>query len=528
MYNDYTYKFLPEEIIEYLRKSRSDDPHLTVEEVLERHAGILSEWSEKNLEGQIPSDNIYREVVSGEQIDNRPEMQKILKRIESPKIKAILVVEPQRLSRGDLEDCGRLMKLLRYTDTKVITPTKIYDLSDEYDRDGFERELKRGNEYLEYFKKIQKRGTIASVKDGNYVGSVAPYGYRKITVMDGKKKCPTLEIIPEEAEVVRMIYDMFVNQNIGLVTIGHKLDEMKIKAPKGEHWSYLTMRDMLQNPHYLGKIKWNWRKEVRTVKDQELVITRPKNKPSNDDYMLVDGKHEAIIDEAMFNLAVKKLGSDPRKKFNTELKNPFAGVLFCRCGKPMSLRNYKDKKGNVRCQPRLLCNGQVHCKSGSVIAQQVLDAVVQTLEEQIEDFKVSMNGADEREQKRKEDTIAILKRRLLELEQKEISLWDKYTEEGMPKQVFDKLKAKVTQDMADVTLALAEEAKNEVVNYEDKISTFSDALTALKNEDVSAADKNKFLKVCIDRITVSRDKPELVAFNEWSDGGTEITVKLKI
>ena len=80
--------------------------------------------------------------------------------LESSNVKGVLVVDPQRLSRGDLEDCGRLIKLLRYTKTHVITPQKTYDLDDEYDRDAFERELKRGNEYLEYFKKIQNRGRL--------------------------------------------------------------------------------------------------------------------------------------------------------------------------------------------------------------------------------------------------------------------------------------------------------------------------------------------------------------------------------
>ena len=143
--------FKPEEILVYLRKSRSDDPLLSVEEVLEKHWAILQDWISRNLDAPVPEENIYKEVVSGETIDGRPEVLKLLKRIESPRIKGILVVEVQRLSRGDLEDCGRLMKLLRYTSTMVITPMKIYDLADEYDRDGFERELKRGNEYLEYF-----------------------------------------------------------------------------------------------------------------------------------------------------------------------------------------------------------------------------------------------------------------------------------------------------------------------------------------------------------------------------------------
>ena len=112
----------PEEIYDYLRKSRADDPTLTVEEVLARHEAILDEWAEKNLGAPIPEENKLREVVSGETIADRPQMQKLLKMIESPKVKAILTVEVQRLSRGDLEDCGRLIKLLRFTNTLVITP----------------------------------------------------------------------------------------------------------------------------------------------------------------------------------------------------------------------------------------------------------------------------------------------------------------------------------------------------------------------------------------------------------------------
>ena len=111
--------FKPEEILEYLRKSRSDDPLLSIEEVLNKHETILDEWAEKVLGQKIPEVNKFREVVSGETIEDRPEIQKILNKIESPKYKAILIVDVQRLSRGDLEDAGRLIKLLRYTTTVV-------------------------------------------------------------------------------------------------------------------------------------------------------------------------------------------------------------------------------------------------------------------------------------------------------------------------------------------------------------------------------------------------------------------------
>ena len=64
----------PEEVVEYLRKSRADNPLLSVEEVLEQHEKILNEWAERNLGGPVPEANVYREVYSGEIMDTRPQM----------------------------------------------------------------------------------------------------------------------------------------------------------------------------------------------------------------------------------------------------------------------------------------------------------------------------------------------------------------------------------------------------------------------------------------------------------------------
>ena len=141
MYTNQLPDLKPDEIIDYLRKSRSDDPLLTVEEVLEKHEQMLDEWSMKNIGEVTPEKNKYREVVSGETLKERPEINIVLRRIESPKIKALKIVEPQRLTRGDLEDIGRVMKLLKHTNTLVITLQRTYDLRDDYDWDAFEREL---------------------------------------------------------------------------------------------------------------------------------------------------------------------------------------------------------------------------------------------------------------------------------------------------------------------------------------------------------------------------------------------------
>ena len=219
-----------EEVIKYARKSRSDDPLLSVEEVLEKHEHIMDEWCERNLGATVPENNAFKEVVSGETIQARPEFQKVLRLIESPKYKAILTVDAQRLSRGDLEDIGRLMKLLKLTNTLVITPERIYDLRDQYDWDAFEMELRRGNDYLNYYKKIQKRGKLLSISQGNYIASIPPYGYEKIKVSDGKRKCPTLKEKKEEADVVRLIFDLYVNKDMGCANICNYLDSMNTRS----------------------------------------------------------------------------------------------------------------------------------------------------------------------------------------------------------------------------------------------------------------------------------------------------------
>ena len=85
----------------YLRKSRADNPNESVEEVLAKHEEMLQEYAMKELGVKIPEEWIFREVVSGETIEERPKMSEVLKLLENPNVKGVLVVEPQRLSRGD-------------------------------------------------------------------------------------------------------------------------------------------------------------------------------------------------------------------------------------------------------------------------------------------------------------------------------------------------------------------------------------------------------------------------------------------
>ena len=554
MYNNYNILdgIKLDEILVYLRKSRTDDPLLSVEEVLKRHETILDEWAENHLGGKVSESNKYREVVSGETIADRPEVKKVLKLIESPKIKAILIVEVQRLSRGDLEDAGYLIKILRYTNTLVITPQKIYDLRDEYDRDMFERELKRGNEFLEYQKKIMNRGRLLSVSQGNYIGSLPPYGYDKAWITEGKRKCPTLAINQEEADVVRMIFDMYVNKDMGRPNICYFLDDMGIKPPKGEHWSPSALKDLLENDHYIGKVRWNWRKTVTIVEDGEIVKTAPKSKIG--EYLIYDGKHEPIISEELFKAAREKQGKNHRAKPTTKVRNPLASLVWCQCGRAMTLRTYNYHDG----KPRLLCTDQKHCRTGSCTYEELLDAVVDVLKQCIEDFEIRIKNEQGDSMKLHEKLLKSLEKKMQDLEAKELAQWEAQSNpdpsQRMPQHIFKQLNEKLLKEMDEVKEAMCNARKSmpDPVDYKEKLVRFQEALDSLLDPEVDALQKNKLLKSCIERIDYKREAPQRIKNTEkrtrkngrlkgkyakptslgtgahWTNPPIEIDVKLKV
>lgn len=502
----------PEEILMYLRKSRTDDPLKTVDEILENHEMILDEWSERNLPYPIPKENRFKEIISGgESVRDRLQFQRILKMLESPNYRAIIVKEVTRLGRPDKQEIGYISNILRYTKTIVITPTRIFNIADDFERKMFEQELEQGHFYLEYSKNIMSVGRNVAVSKGHYLGSIPPYGYDKIWVKDGKDEYPTLAENKEQADVVRLIFDLYANQGLGYQRICNTLDEMKIPAPKAKHWSAAALKGLLVNIHYIGKIKWNWRKTQTIVKDGEIVHTRPKAQTG--EYLVYEGKHEAIITEEIFNAAQERLGKNDRTPASKKLVNPFASLLFCKCGKAMIMRFYKKNDGTERCSPRLLCTA-AHCDEGSCTFEELMKGVCDILQQNIKDFEVKSKSGDNNSLKLHQERIKSLEKTLKDKEAKELSLWeaqaDPDPENRMPQDIFKKLNAKLLKEKEDVQQALnnAYNTMPEPVNYEEKIIKLKDALDALQNPKKDAEEKNKLLKTCIERIEYKREKPE--------------------
>ena len=401
------------------------------------------------------------------------------------------------------------MKLFKHTNTLVITPERIYDLRDEYDWDAFERELKRGNEYLEYTKKILNRGRLLSVSQGNYIASIPPYGYDKTVFTEGKKKCHSLKIKEDEANIVRMVFDWYVNEDLGRVTIAKRLNELAVPTKTGAAWAQDTIKDMLENVHYIGKVRWNWRKTIQVVEEGEIRKASRKSKVG--EYLIYDGKHDPIISEELFEAARAKQGRNHRAKPNTKVRNPLAGLVFCQCGRAMSMRTYY-KDGVERAPARLLCDNQSYCKTSSCLYSEMIERVCGVLEQCIQDFEIRIANNDGDSKKLHTKLVKRLESKLEELNKKEISQWEKYSEEGMPKHIFDSLNEKVLREKEEVQQALckAKQSMPDPVDYEEKLYRFKDALDALQDPNVSAQKKNKLLKACIERIDYNREKAERI------------------
>lgn len=199
-------------LIIYLRKSRKDMDYFkdeSIEKTLQRHEKDLQDFIISIFGKPIPEKNIYREVASGDTIENRPVMQEVLSIIENENKKGVICIEIERLARGNTIDQGIIAQTFKYTKTKIITPMKIYDLDNEDDLSYFEDGLYQSRKYLKYTKRILSRGRVRSVKEGKYVGSVLPYGYNKIKIPNEKGYMLVKNEI--ESNIVKLMADLFLN-----------------------------------------------------------------------------------------------------------------------------------------------------------------------------------------------------------------------------------------------------------------------------------------------------------------------------
>lgn len=323
----------------YLRKSRADMEleKLKKFDTLKQHEKFLKDRA--NQLG-IKIRKIYREVVSGESIQERPEIQEVLKNVETGTIDGILVVEVERLTRGDAKDQGTVTQAFKYSNTKIITLNKIYDPNSDEDEEYFEFGLFMSRREYKTINRRMQRARIANVLDGKYCASEPPFGYKKVRVKYGKGY--TLEPVSEEAEIVKEMYQKRAD-GMGYDIICNWLNTLDFKPKKSDVWTPATIKGMLSNPIYIGKIRWNSNKQKKILINGQIIKKRKKG--NNEDLILVEGLHPAIISNELFDIVQGIKPNKASTKHNTELQNPLATLVKCAdCGRSMQRRPYYDNK----------------------------------------------------------------------------------------------------------------------------------------------------------------------------------------
>ena len=500
------------EYLLYLRKSRSDSPDSSVEEVLAKHERMMQDYFLRELGHEIPEENIYREIVSGgESIEERPEMCKLLDRIESSDVAGVACADPQRLSRGSLTDCDLLIDKLRFTHTLVVTPIMVYDLENKMERRFFQDELMRGRDYLEYVKEVLYRGRYQSAARGCVIGS-PPYGYNKVKI--GKDW--TLEP-NENADVVRMMFNMYVKEDKTPGQIAEELTRMMIPPSRGKRWGREAILVMLKNVHYDGKVVFGRRKQTVIFQNGKKVSKRVRQQP--EDILIVEGKHPAIVDHEIFMLAQERAEGRGYMAPPTRsaVSNVFAGLLRCPiCGYAMIY--HKRKYGDYH-------NCKLYCSK--VLLHRDLVPAVKTalLTTHLPELEAKLKNGDGESATIQRQIIARLEKQMGEYKTQEAKQYDLLETGIYSNDVFIErntaLRAKMTQ-CAD-QLVEARKSLPTAINFEEKIVSLKAAVDAIDNDAIPVEQKNKLLKAIVKEMEYTSPKEQPKGVNDFT-----LSIKLNL
>ena len=475
----------------YLRKSRADIELEAIEkmETLKRHKKILIELAKKQ---RLHVTDIYEEIVSAESIAERPEMQRLLDNVYNKKYKGVLVVEVERLARGDTRDQGEVAEAFKYSNTLIVTPTKTYDPNNQFDEEYFEFGLFMSRREYKTIRRRLQTGILESVKEGNYIGSIAPYGYDKYSP---DKRTKTLKQ-NDQAQYVKMIFSWFVDEHLSCGQIAKRLTSMGVPTLTGKpEWNRATIKDIIKNDTYTGMVRWNRRKCSKEYEDGKLA--KKKRRLTPDQYILFKGKHEAIIDADVFSRAQELFSGVVPVNAGEVVVNPLAGLLFCkRCGRSIVYQGYNKKPGTAA---RFIHRESAYCKVKSMTADVVMGALCDSLLQLVTDFELKISN--------QEDVVSnaavvdSLNKELASSLARRDEIMDYFERKIYSLEEFLERREKITARIEDIKKQIDEvSAAAPSVNYEEKIITFKEIIKTLKDPEIDAKIKNDFLKEVISKI----------------------------
>lgn len=350
----------------------------------------LAECAERR--GMTVLDTYVEEGKSGKSIEGRTEFQRMLDDIQSGKVHTdyVLVFKLSRFGRNARDVLNSLEFIMKYG-VHLMCVEDGLDSSTSMGKMmitilGAVAELERENIIAQSL-----LGREEKAKSGGWNGGFAPYGYRLVKGDDKSKG--KLEAVPEEKAVVQLVFDMFLNRNMGYTAISGYLNRNGYTRPPAKNairpsygeWSSDHIKRMLSNPIYTGRVAWGKRRTEKVPgKDNEYRLVK------QDEYILSEVvSHEAFVSKEDFDKVQEikairgKKGNHNIGQYNAHL---LSGIVKCpQCGAPMyiGMTKWTNQDGTERRTESYVCSyatkhrGTSVCRRNGVVASQVEDEVME-------------------------------------------------------------------------------------------------------------------------------------------------------
>lgn len=258
------------------------------------------------------------EGVSDKNKEDRDEFNHMMEFIVDNGISTLVIWKASRLSRK-FTDFVNIINDLNKLDCKIISVKDGFDSSKPENKfmmyiQGLIAEMERDNILIQ-----TSAGMYARAKDGYCNGGIAPFGYD----YDEEKK--ELIINKTEAAIVVRIFESFLKGS-GYTEIAKEVNSCGFQTKKGNKFSGTSIKDILKNPKYIGKIRWGYKQK-----------SKDKKKDTANMFTFADGKHEGIISEDVYEAANEIIDSKVKKsKKGTTSEYLLNSVLRCPiCGYSM-------------------------------------------------------------------------------------------------------------------------------------------------------------------------------------------------
>lgn len=446
--------------------------------------------------------------ISGKSIENRFELQRLIEDSKKGLFDEVMVWKTSRLARNIL-DLLQIVNELEKNNVTFRSITEPYDTSTptgkflmnmiasvaEFERTTIIENLKMG----------MNARARKGLKNGGRM-----LGYRSA----GRGKDSRLEIVPEEAEIVRKIFNLYT-EGYGYKAIANRLNKAGYRTVKGNLFGITAISDIISNPTYVGKIRFN----------RYVDYSTKRRKGKSENFILVDGQHKPIISEEVWNKAqeIKRArASKYPRSYSGEF--PLTGLLRCPvCGYGMvasrtvnTLKDGTKKKIRYYSCGRFRNQGSEACSANSVRADKaeayVFNRIKEVLlnEKVLKDIVDNLNKTREEKIKPLEKELENIKKQIENYNIKKKRVFELYEDGVIEKEILmgrlkeiedilEKLNIRKNEIMKEIELNGSEKIPYEVVR-----EIMQDFEKLMSNADKEQ--RKLFLQLIINKITVDDNR----------------------